>query len=63
MKAIRKNARKETIKYNIYEYTTNIKRLEYLIKEHEKLAKTYKKEIEQDKLKLIELKQLLKTTK
>ena len=57
MKAIRHNARKETIEYNIYIYQSDIEYLE--IKQNEK----EKKELDQNRLKVIELKQRIKLIK
>ena len=43
MKAIRHNARKETIEYNIYIYQSDIEYLEWEIKQNEKENKKLKK--------------------
>lgn len=59
MKAIRHNARKETIEYNIYIYQSDIEYLEWEIKQNEK----EKKELDQNRLKVIELKQRIKLIK
>jgi len=63
MKAIRHNARKETIEYNIYIYQSDIEYLEWEIKQNEKENKKLKKELDQNRLKVIELKQRIKLIK
>jgi hypothetical protein len=61
MKAIRKNARKETIQYNISQYKKDIESYKSVIKYMNKEIKTYTTAISKCEKKLAELKALLKT--